>query len=236
MKSKRLIELIFIALFALGVSAALWVHQSFDVWLSQLIQASGRKLLDAPITMQNLRWLATEQRLSFASAQWFDTEAAQEPWLLLPETHWQFAATSWQGAVFHSEGLSLEGAVIRVRQEGLTTNINRLIKQLESVVVQAEKTRKGEESLLFLLDSCVLTRVHVEFQTVKHGVLRWSIAEIKLIAPSDNKAMAFDRLLQHLTHSLLNEIKQQTTEHLITLSEQTAPTSPNPPLPLNANQ
>ncbi|MEY4589499.1 MAG: hypothetical protein RL497_1575, partial [Pseudomonadota bacterium] len=201
MNYKRLIEMSFLALFTAGVGISLLIHQSYDEWLTELVEASGQRVSGGPLVFKNLHWLSAEETLSLESGQWFDTERASEPWLMFPAARWPLAG-SWQGAVFQRERLELPGLVVRIQQEGLTTNINRLIKQVETVVIQPEKQRKGKEPLLFMLGACALTDVQVELHTLKHGVLRWRIPELTL-HPAQTAGLAFDVLLQQLTLALL---------------------------------
>ncbi|RYZ78370.1 MAG: hypothetical protein EOO68_40455, partial [Moraxellaceae bacterium] len=226
MNYKRIIELSFLGVFALGVGIALLIHQSYDQWLTQLVQASGRKVSGGSLEVENLRWLPAEQKLSISSAHWFDGETAGEAWFSVGAAQWQLPADAWQGAVFHSERFTLDGVTLRVKQEGLSTNINRLIKHVESVVIEAEKQRKGTEALLFKLDALALTNVQVELTTLKHGVLRWNTPELILPRNINEPGLAFDVLLQQITLQLLYELKIQTTQHLLSLTEPADPAAP----------
>ncbi|HEY6529073.1 MAG TPA: hypothetical protein VIZ65_10300 [Cellvibrionaceae bacterium] len=231
MNYKRVIELSFLGLFALGVGIALLIHQSYDQWLTQLVQASGRKVGGGALEVEDLKWLVAEQKLSLSSAQWFDGETAGEAWFSVAASQWQLPANAWQGALFHTERFAVNGVTLRVKQEGLSTNINRLIKRVEAVVIEAEKQRKGTEALLFKLDSVALLNVQVELTTLKHGVLRWNIPELILPRHSNEPGLAFDVLLQQITLQLLYELKLQTTQHLLSLTE---PVEPAIPVPSNS--
>lgn len=219
MPSKRIIELSFLALFALGVGIALVIHQTYDEWLTQLVQASGSKVAGGPLKLSGLKWQAAEQTLSLSAGAWYDQERAAQPWLRLPAARWQFSADAWQGAQFRTERLELVGLVAYIRQEGLTTNINRLIQQVDAMVITPEKVGRGKEPLVFNIDQVVVRDLQVELSTLKHGVLRWSVPELRLALTADTHALAFDALLQQFTRSLLAELKTQATQHLLTLSD-----------------
>lgn len=217
MQTKRIVELSFLALFALGVGISLFIHQTYDQWLTQLVRASGSRVAGGPLKLVDLRWQAGEQTLSLAGGQWFDEERGREPWLILPAARWTLAADAWQGAQFRAEHFTLSGLQVRVRQEGLSTNVNRLIKQLDTVQIAPEKVGRGKEPLLFNLGEVVFKDLEVELSTAKHGVLRWNIAELRLAQAATGQP--FDVLLQQVTRGLLAELKIQTTQHLLSLTE-----------------
>jgi hypothetical protein len=219
MNIKRMIEVGFLALFALGVGGALWVHQSYDKWLGELVQASGKKVGVGRLELNDLRWFATEQKLSLASAQWFDAENTRSPWLAIASGQWQLPPNAWQGAVLTIERFTLRDAVVHIQQEGLSTNINRLIKQVEAVTILPEKQAKGRESLLFKVNSCALINVHVTLSTLKHGDVTWNIPELILWGAYTTTGSPFDELLQQFTIRLLFALRKQATQHLIVLAE-----------------
>lgn len=225
MPPKRIVELSFLALFALGVGISLFIHQSFDQWLTQLVQASGSKVAGGPLKLVDLKWQAAEQTLSMAGGQWFDSEQAREPWLVLPAARWTLSADAWQGARFHAERFTLAGLSVRLQQEGLTTNLNRLIQHLDTVDITPEKVGRGKEPLVFTLEKVVFKDVQVELRTLKHGVLRWTITE--LILPQTTAEQPFDRLLQQVTRDLLQELKLQSTEQLLSLAKPTPDPAPS---------
>lgn len=229
MNIKRVIELGFLALFALGVGGALLVHQSYDQWLAELVQASGKKIGVGRLEVSGLRWLATEQNLSLTSAQWFDAENNRKPWLTLPSIQLQLPADAWQGPLLRIERFTLQGASVHIQQEGLSTNINRLIKQVEAVAILPEKQAKGQESLLFKVNSFSLVNLHVTLSTLKHGDLSWDIPELILPTSGSDAGGAFDILLQQLTIQLLTQLRIQATQHLLVLAEaKTSPTTVEP--------
>lgn len=219
MSVKRCVELGFLIVFALGVVASLWLHQSFDEWLKQLVQASAQKVSKGWAQIDDLKWQPAEQKLQLRGVRWMDAETANTPWLVMPESTWVLPANSWQGAIFTADSFSISGVSINIQQEGLSTNINRLIKQVESVQIQLEKPRKGKEPLLYKVRSCVLRDVQINLSTLKHGNINWQVPEIVLSVPADKAAENFDSTLRQYTLLLLYELKKQSTDQLIKLVE-----------------
>ena len=101
------------------------------------------------------------------------------------------------------------------------------MKQVESVQITPEKLSRGKEPLLFTVDQVVFSDLQVEFTTLKHGVLRWHIEELTLTPTPRNQP--FDVLLQQVTRALLAELKTQTTQQLLTLTEASQPSGDSPP-------
>lgn len=219
MSVKRCVELGFLIVFALGVVASIWLHQSYDEWLKQLVQASAQKVSKGRAQIDELTWQPAEQKLHISGIRWMDTETANTAWLAIPESTWAFAANSWQGAMFTTDSFTFAGVSINIQQEGLSTNINRLIKQVESVQIQLEKPRKGKEPLMYKVSSCVLRDVQINLTTLKHGRVNWHVPEIVLSVPSDKAAENFDATLRQYTLLLLYELKKQSTDQLIKLVE-----------------
>jgi hypothetical protein len=217
MQTKRIIELCFLALFALGVGISLVIHQTYDQWLSQLVQASGTRVAGGPLKISQLQWQSAEQTLSLSGGEWFDDERASTPWLKLSAARWQLKPGAWQGAEFSTEHFELSGLEVFIRQEGLSTNINRLIKQVESAAIKPETVGRGKEPLVFKVDQVVLKDLALELTTTKHGVLRWNVPQLILTPGTEH--LPFDVLLQQVTRALLNELKTQTTQQLLTLTE-----------------
>ncbi len=216
MNAKRIIELSFIAIFAVGVGISLLIHQTYDEWLTRLVEASGRRVAGGPLVLQDLKWQAGENSLSISQGQWFDDPQNSAPWLLLPAGQWRLPADSWQGAQFYAQQIKIPGMRISIRQEGLSTNLNRLIHRLETVTIEPEKLGRGKEPLLFKIDQLVFSDIQVELTTLKHGVLRWTSPELTIDAKGE--ALAFDLLLQRVTGRLLAELKLQATQQMLTIT------------------